>query len=65
MVDGGENDAKYIMIFSKAKDGEFDLSKVYTDSFFLDGAVDMQKAGQISCAHFPWAMCFHGRSKSC
>ncbi len=60
MVDGGKNDAEFIMIFFKTKVDEFEPTKVYTDSFFFDGAANMQKAGRILCAHFPWAMCFHG-----
>ncbi len=48
------------MNFFKEKVDEFDPSKVHTDSFFFDGAANVQKAGQILCAHFPWAMCFHG-----
>ncbi len=27
---------------------------------FFDGAANVQKVGQILCAHFPWGMCFHG-----
>ncbi len=59
LVEGGKKDAKFIMNFFKTTVHEFDLSKVYTDSFFFDGAANVQKAGQILCAHFPWAMCFH------
>ncbi len=60
MVDGGKKDAEFIMNFFKTKVDEFDLSKVYSDSFFFDGAANVQKAGQILCAHFPQIMCFHG-----
>ena len=60
MVEGGKKDAEFIMNFFKAKVDEFDPSKVHTDSFFFDGAANVQKAGQILCAHFPRAMCFHG-----
>ncbi len=51
MEDGGGKDAEYIL--------EFDPSKLYTDSFFLDEAANVQKAGQILCTHFPRTMCFH------
>ena len=60
MVEGGKKDAEFIMNFFKEKVDEFDPSKVHTDSFFFDGAANVQKAGQILCAHFPRAMCFHG-----
>ncbi len=60
MVEGGKKDAEFIMNFFKEKVDEFDPPKVYTDSFFFDGAANVQKAGQILCAHFPRAMCFHG-----
>ena len=60
MVEGGKKDAEFIMNFFKTKVDEFDLSKVYSDSFFFDGAANVQKAGQILCAHFPQIMCFHG-----
>ncbi len=59
-VDCGKKDAKYIINFFKPKVGEFDLTKVYFDSFFFEGAANVQKTGQILCAHFPWEMCFHG-----
>ncbi len=49
------------MSFLKAKVDEFDPGKALTDTFFFDGAANVQKEGQILCAHFPWAMCFHGR----
>ncbi len=47
------------MNFFKSKVDETDPSKVYNDSFFFDRAANVQKAGQILCAHFPWAICFH------
>ncbi len=59
MVDGGKKDAKFIMNLFISKVDEFDPTKVYTDSFFFDGAANVQKAVQILCAHFPRAMCFH------
>ncbi len=34
--------------------------KTLTATFFYVGAANVQKAVQILCAHFPWAMCFHG-----
>ncbi len=60
MVDGGKKDAEFIMNFFKKKVGEFDHTKVFSDSFFFHIAANVQKAGQILCAHFPQAMCFHG-----
>ncbi len=48
------------MSFFKAKVDEFDPGKTLTDTFFFDGALNVQKAGQILCAHIPQAMCFHG-----
>ncbi len=60
MVDGGKKDAEFIMSFFKAKVDEFDPGKTLTNTFFFDGAANVQKAGQILCTHFPGAMCFHG-----
>ncbi len=60
MVDGGKKDTEYIMKIFKTKVDEFDPTKVYTDSFFFDGAAYVQNAGLILCACFPQAMCFHG-----
>ncbi len=60
MVDSGKKDSEFIMSFFKAKIDEFDPGKTLTDTFFFDGATNIQKAGQILCAHFPRAMCFHG-----
>ncbi len=60
MVDVGKKDAKFIVNFFKTKVDEFDPTKVYTDSFFFDGTANVQKSGQILCAHFAWTMCFYG-----
>ncbi len=65
MVDGGKKDAEFIMNVFKTKIEKFEITKVYTDSFFIDKSANMKKAGQILCAHFPWAMCFHGESMYC
>ncbi len=60
MVEGGKKDTEFIMNLKKKKVDESDPSKVYSNSFFFDGAANVQKAGQILCAHFPQAMCFYG-----
>ncbi len=60
MIDGGKKDAKYIMDFFKAKADEIDPSKVYTGSFFFDGAEKVQKSGQILCVHFHKQCVFMG-----
>ncbi len=59
MVDGGKKDAEFIINFFQTKVDVFDPIKVYTNSFFFDRATNVQEAGQILCAHFPWSMCFH------
>ncbi len=41
------------MSFFKAKVDEFDPGKTLTGTFVFDGAANVQKAGQILCAHLP------------
>ncbi len=58
MVDGEKKEVEFIMSFFKPKVDEFDPGKTLTDTFFFDGAANVQKAGHILCAQgnvFPWS----------
>ncbi len=50
-----KKDAEFILLVD-----EFDPGKTLTDTFFFDGAANVQKAERILRAHFPQEMCFHG-----
>lgn len=60
IIDGKKKDAEYIRKFFKDKVEEWDPSNCLTDCFFFDGVANVQKAGEILCANFPRALCFHG-----
>ena len=60
MSEGGKKDAQYIGQLFKDKVAEFDPTTTCTDAFFFDGASNVQKAGEILCATYPRAFCFHG-----
>ncbi len=60
MVVGGNKMLNSSCPFSNQKVDEFDPGKTLTDTFFFDGAANVQKAGHILCAHFPQTVCFHG-----
>ncbi len=59
ILDCKKKDAKSIISYFKSKVDEVDPGKTLTDTVF-DGAANVQKAGQIFCAHSPWAIYFHG-----
>ncbi len=56
----GKKDARYIGQLFKDKVAEFDPTSTCTDAFYFDGASNVQKAGEILCAPYQWAFCFHG-----
>ncbi len=56
----GKKDERYIGQLFKDKVAEFDPTSTCTDDFFFDGASNVQKAGEILCATYPWAYFFHG-----
>ncbi len=56
---GGKN-AEYIGQLFKDKVAEFDPTSTCTDEFFFDNASNVQQAGEILCATYPRAFCFHG-----
>ncbi len=60
MVAGKKEDTEYIRKFFQKKVDEWDEVWMYTDYFFFDCATNVQKAGAILCATYPWAMCCHG-----
>ena len=39
---------------------EYDPTKICTDLFYFDGALNVQKAGEVLMARFPCSFCFHG-----
>ncbi len=59
MLEGGKKDATYIAEMFQEKVNGFDLKDRHTDVFFFDGALNVQKVGQILCQTFPRAYCFH------
>jgi len=70
MVVGGKKDASYIAdlfrnqmeeLFSDPKHARmFGTLKENTDTFFFDGASNVQKAGEVLSVHYPRAVCLHG-----
>ncbi len=60
MIDRKMKDDKYIGNYFKDKVEEWDPSHCQADWFFFDGAANVQKAGDILCANYPRALCFHG-----
>ncbi len=42
------------------KVAEFDPKNQFTDVFFFDGALNIQKAGELLMAKYPCSFCFHG-----
>ena len=59
MAAGGKKDATYISNIFEETVAEYDPSKVHTDLFFVDGASNVQKGGEILCQIYPRAFCLH------
>ena len=63
MQDGGKKDASYVATtLFKNKVQEYNVHNTLTNVFFFDGALNVQKAGDILMAKFPHSFCFHGGS---
>ncbi len=60
MAEGGKKDTSYIADLFEEKVMEYDPMKTCTDVFYLDGASNVQKAGEVLMARFPCSFCFHG-----
>ncbi len=62
MAEGGKKDASYIANMFEEKVMEYDSLKICTDVdvFYIDGASNVQKAGEVLMARSPHSFCFHG-----
>ncbi len=62
MSNGGKKDETYIIeqFQKKLMENEIDQDRKLSDCFFFDGASSIQNAGQILCAIYHRARCFHG-----
>ena len=62
MADGGKKDARYFADMFEEWAEELDPEKLkgIVDSFFFDGASNVQKAGEVLCITNPGASCLHG-----
>jgi hypothetical protein len=59
MQEGGKKDALYVAGFFEDKVKEYDTNNTLTNVFFFDGALNVQKAGEILAAKFYHLFCFH------
>jgi hypothetical protein len=57
---GGKKDASYIAEMFDDIVKEYDPNGTLTDTFFFDGASNVQKGGAILVAKHPHSFCFHG-----
>ncbi len=53
-------DARFIGKFFKDKKGRVGLIILSHRLFFVDGAANVQKSGEILCVNYPRALCFCG-----
>ena len=60
MAEGRKKDAVYISEIFHKKVIEYDPTNTVTDLFYFDGALNVQKAGQVLMAQFPRTFCYHG-----
>ena len=59
MAVGGKKDATYISNIFQETLVNYNPLKVHTDLFFVYGASNVQKGGEILCQIYPRAFCYH------